>query len=284
MKKLSKIQFLLLNVILLAILILSGAFIGVIYKLYITQFILFFAGLYLIPKSPYTKKTTFVIIFLPILLIYGSGYVYDLIYDEGYLGKPFFWGYIVILLLLYVNQKFDISKKKTIYLFLICSTLLTAYAFYTHIQNDKDKIDVAKTSHIRFKDNIGKEYSLDDFKGKLTLLEFWTTSCSQCPESISKFQEMADKYKFNESIDFRVVNINLNKQQNVSIFNKIESKIKLKKLYANKTIFEQLNFIAAPSILVVNKYGEIVYFGYPNFEKFTQNYLPYIIDKELSKM
>src|SRR5690606_27962657 len=113
----------------------------------------------------------------------------------------------------------------------------------------------------RFIDKTGNEYSLNSFNGKLTLFEFWTTGCANCPESIAKFHELAEQYKSNKSVDFKVVNINLGKRHNDKIFEQIESAIKLERLYTDEDIFKQLNFNVAPTILVLDQQGKIVYFG-----------------------
>lgn len=267
-------------------LIISGAFMGVIYKLFITLIILSFSSWYLLLKSPFSKMTSMAVLFLPILLLYGSGYLFALIYHENsYLGKPFFWGYLVITVFVYVSNRFTFSVNKAMSFLIPFCFLLTAYVYYSSTENEKDIIEISQLENVTvLDDEIQKTVSLNSFHGKLTLFEFWTTSCSQCPESIAKFHELAEQYKSNQSVDFRVVNINLGKRQNEKIFNKIESKIKLKKLYTSDLIFKQLNFNVAPTVLVMNPQGEIVYFGYPNFKKLTQNYLPNIIEKELAKM
>lgn len=283
MKKLSKIQFIILNLIVLVVMIVSGSFLIKLTQLFLTSILLLFVSIYLLNKSPFSKKVTLLIIFLPILLIYGWGYIYDLIYDEGFMGKPFFWSYFLIAILMCISDVY-ISKKKIIYFYIPFSLLLTGYVYYSSTENEKTKIETSQLKSVTFLDETGKKVALDSFQGKLTLFEFWTTSCSQCPESIAKFHELAEHYESNKSVDFKVVNINLGKRHNEKIFEKLESEIKLKKLYANEDIFKQLNFNAAPSVLILDAQGGIVYFGYPNFYKLTQNYLPNIIEKELTKM
>lgn len=283
MKKLSKFQFILLSSIVLIVMIISGAFLIKLIQLFLTSLLLLFASFYLLNKSPFSKKVSLLIIFLPILLIYGWAYIYDLIYDEGFIGKPFFWSYLLIVVLIYLNDTY-ISKKKIIAFFTPFCFLLTAYVYYSSTENEKNKIEISQLKSVVFLDETGKKVALDSFQGKLILFEFWTTSCGQCPESIANFQYLSNQYKSNNNIDFKVVNINLGKRHNQKIFDKIESDIRLKKLYTSEEIFDQLNFNAAPAILVLNENGEIIYFGYPNFKKLTQNYLPNIIEKELIKM
>lgn len=229
--------------------------------------------------------TSMAVLFLPILLLYGSGYLFALIYHENsYLGKPFFWGYLVITVFVYVSNRFTFSVNKAMSFLIPFCFLLTAYVYYSSTKNEKNKIESTQLKKVTFLDEKGKEVALNSFQGKLTLFEFWTTSCAQCPESIANFQKLANQYKSNKNIDFKVVNINLGKRHNQERFHKIEATIYLNKLYTDKQIYKQLNFNVAPTLLVMDSQGKIVYFGYPNFKKLTQNYLPNIIEKELAKM
>ncbi|HUH25382.1 MAG TPA: TlpA disulfide reductase family protein [Flavobacterium sp.] len=285
MKKFSKMQFIFCSLLFLVFLIISGAFMGVIYKLFITLIIMSFCSWYLLLKSPFSKITSIAIIFLPVLLLYGGGYLYALLYHEdSYLGKPFFWGCLVITIFVYVSNKFTFSIIKAMSFLIPFCFLFTAYVYYTSTENKKEDIELTQLEKAQFIDESGNKHTLKTFKGKLTLFEFWTTSCSNCPKSLAQFHELAEQYKSNQNIDFRVVNINLGAKQNETTFSKLESTIKLKKLYASNLIFKQLNFKAAPAILVLDAQGKIAYFGFPNFKKLTQTYLPNIIEKELSKM
>lgn len=283
MKKLSKIQFILFNIIVLIVMIVSGAFLNTLIRLFLTSVFFLLSSLFLFNKSPFSKKTSLLVIFFPILLLYGGGYIYDLIYDEGFFGKPFFWSYLLIAILLCLSEIYKISKKKIIYFFIPFCILLTFYVYNSSTENEKAKIETSQLKSVTFLDETGKEVALTSFQGKLTLFEFWTTSCAQCPESIANFQNLANQYKSNKNIDFRVVNIHLGKRHHKERFNNIESTIYLNKLYTDKQIYKQLNFNVAPTVLVMNSKGDIVYFGYPNFKKLTQNYLPNIIEKELRK-
>ncbi|WCM41074.1 TlpA family protein disulfide reductase [Flavobacterium sp. CBA20B-1] len=284
MKQFSKPQFILLSIVVLIVMIGSGSFLHTLYRLFLTSVFFLLSSFFLFSKSPFSKKTTSIIIFLPILLLYTSMYIYDLFYDEGFIGKPFFWNYLLVAVLVYVNNVYKISKTKIIAFFIPFCLVLTAYVYYSRTENEKNKIETSQLKRVTFLDEKGNEVPLNSFQGKLTLFEFWTTSCAQCPESISKFHELAEQYKSNKNIDFKVVNINLGKRHNEKIFKKIESSITLEKLYASELIFKQLNFNVAPTVLVIDPQGKIVYFGYPNFKKLTRNYLPNIIEEELTKM
>lgn len=282
MKKLSKIQFVCLNVVLLITLIGSGGFLPVIYKLLLTCILFFFAAWYLLKKTPFSKNISFVIIFLPVLFIYGFGYIYGLVYDEAYLGKPFFWTYLVLAIILYVKDSYQFSKLKLIAFYVVFCLISAGITHYTTVENRAKKIEYSAFDQVKFRDKEGNQYSFDSFKGKLTILEFWSVVCVNCPESMTKVQNFAEQYKNDERIDFYLVNVEL--KENDRRLKKIEDQYHLKKLYIEKDKFEELNIQATPGMIVLNPEGEIVFAGYPNFNKFKHNYIVDILEKEIDKL
>ena len=93
-------------------------------------------------------------------------YIYDLIYDEGFLGKPFFWSYLLVAALVYVNNIYKISKTKIIVFFIPFCLLLTAYVYYSSTENEKNKIEPSQLKSVAFLDEKGKEVPLNSFQGK----------------------------------------------------------------------------------------------------------------------
>jgi len=282
--KFSKMQFILLNITLLIVMIVSGAFLDIFTRLFLTSILLLFSCIFLLDKTPFSKITSLCIIFLPLLLIYGGGYIYDLIYDEGFIGKPFFWSYLLIAVLVYASVTYRISKKKIVSFFIPFCFFLTVYVYYTSVEDEKRKIEVSQLGKVRFADKKGNEYALSSFKDKLTLFEFWTIYCPNCPESMTKFQSLANEYKNDKRVDFKLVNVQVGTNKKLNRIEKMEAPFHLDKLYAENELFIQLNFNTVPAVLVIDSQGEVVYLGYPNFNKQTQNYLPNIVKSELDKI
>ncbi|HSK72570.1 MAG TPA: TlpA disulfide reductase family protein, partial [Pyrinomonadaceae bacterium] len=49
-----------------------------------------------------------------------------------------------------------------------------------------------------------KNFDLNDLKGKVVLVTFWTTRCAPCVSGISRFNQLADEYK-NQNVVFLAV-------------------------------------------------------------------------------
>jgi thiol-disulfide isomerase/thioredoxin/Flp pilus assembly protein TadD len=56
------------------------------------------------------------------------------------------------------------------------------------------------------KDISGKAVKLDDFKGKLIVMDFWGSWCPPCRAELPKFQALYEKYKDNKNVAFLAMN------------------------------------------------------------------------------
>ena len=183
------------------------------------------------------------IVFVPLLFLYGGAYIFAILNNEdNYLGKPYFWGILLVYFLILIKNKF---KVKNIYAILIAVSLsfsVTAFDYYFINSNKASSINQSKAKEVFFTNLNNEKIVLSSFKGKLTLIEFWTTSCGGCLESLRSFQDLAKLCETNDEIEFVTVNINLGKYQDTIQKRKIEGQIQLLKLNTEKSIYEQLNF------------------------------------------
>ena len=111
-------------------------------------------------------------------------------------------------------------------------------------------------SSVTFEDFTNKEISLDDYKGKLVIINFWATWCAPCKKEMPSLDSLYQNSNF-KNLEVLAVNM---EQPNTAKTKKFFDDIKIKKL---KIFFDsKLNFVkefklrGVPTTIVINKKGE----------------------------
>lgn len=66
---------------------------------------------------------------------------------------------------------------------------------------------------LKFQDEAGKSISLEKYKGKYVVIDFWATWCGPCKETSPVFEFQAKNFKFNDKIVFLSANIDEDKNK-----------------------------------------------------------------------
>ena len=108
---------------------------------------------------------------------------------------------------------------------------------------------------VTFKDIKQKDVNLDDFKGKLLMLNFWATWCAPCKEEMPSLDDLQSNTKLN---NLKIFPINIG-QEDVSkskIFFK-ELNIKNLDIYfdAPITLAKKFSLRGVPTTILFNKKG-----------------------------
>lgn len=103
----------------------------------------------------------------------------------------------------------------------------------------------------------GDSLTLSNLRGKFVLLDFWFVGCGACVMSIPTLNEIQEIYKRNE---LEVIGINTDKI-NVEIIANYCSRrdMNYKNVWNSNSISEEYNVHAAPTFILIDKQGEIVY-------------------------
>ena len=107
-----------------------------------------------------------------------------------------------------------------------------------------------------FKDINQKDVKLDDFKGKLVILNFWATWCAPCKEEMPSLDDLQSDINFN---NLKIFPINIG-QENVS-----KSKFFFKELDIQNldiyidapiTLAKKFSLRGVPTTILLNKQGK----------------------------
>ena len=166
--------------------------------------------------------------------------------------------------------------------------LLFIYLLFPSITSADQKLDIKnlkihkepkKVNDIMFKNSDDITIFLDDFKGKLVVINFWATWCAPCREEMPSLDILQSNKNFQDLI---VLPINVgkeNKEKAKKFFNDL--KIKNIKLYYDDSVklANTFSLIGLPTTIFIDKDGDefariigSVDFGDQNFIKWLLNY------------
>lgn len=110
--------------------------------------------------------------------------------------------------------------------------------------------------------NTDKELTLEDLKGKVVLIEFWTFGCYNCTNTLPYLKDWYGKYK---SDSFEMIGIHCPEFDNERNFENVKTSveelgIKYPVLTDNEfSIWRKFDVHAWPTIFLIDKKGEIRY-------------------------
>jgi peroxiredoxin len=118
----------------------------------------------------------------------------------------------------------------------------------------------------------GSQQTTDDLKGKVTLVNFWATSCTTCVAEMPKITATYDKYK-SRGYDTLAVAMSYDPPSyvvNYAQTRKLPFKVAIDNTGAVARAWGDVQL--TPTTYIVNKRGEIVkrYVGEPNFAELHQ--------------
>ena len=118
------------------------------------------------------------------------------------------------------------------------------------IKNPKKYEDVV------FKDINQKNVDLDDFKGKLIILNFWATLCAPCKEEMPSLDELQSNTKLN---NIKIFPINIG-QEDISASESFFKELNIKNLDiyidAPITLAKKFSLRGIPTTILFNKEGK----------------------------
>jgi len=163
----------------------------------------------------------------------------------------------------FYSSRIPIEKINKYYLNLSPSIKNSSYA-----NRVKNKIEIVENSKIgkqspffKTHDIEGNEFSLEMYKGKYIVLDFWADWCAPCIESLPELKKLFQKYNLK---GLEIVGFSLDKD--VESWKKAVNKNKIygwKHIYVGRqniygdSIFKSFNVNSIPALILINKKGII---------------------------
>ena len=111
-------------------------------------------------------------------------------------------------------------------------------------------------SSIIFEDFLGNEISLKDYKGKLIIINFWTTWCVPCKKEMPSLDNL---YQYNNFNNLKIFAVNI-EQPNPAKTKQFFIDLKIKKLAIffdyNLNFVKKFKLRGVPTTVLINKKGE----------------------------
>ena len=179
---------------------------------------------------------------------------------------------------MFINQKIIKFLLFLLFSFIIFSSI--SHSNQVVLPNNIVQHKISKPiSSIVFEDFLGNDVNLNNYRGKLIIINFWATWCAPCKEEMPSLDSLYQDFNF-KNLKIFAVNI---EQPNQTKTKKFFKELKIKKL---KIFFDKnLNFVkefklrGVPTTILVNKNGEefariagSIDFQDKNFLKWLLNY------------
>lgn len=130
------------------------------------------------------------------------------------------------------------------------------YVTYSHLREG------AEAPTFALKNYKGEIYRLEDYRGKVLVVDVWATWCKGCIEKLPYFLEMREKYKGRDDIEFITISID-----EASVFNTWKyataryKLLELTNLIASRQLCDfadNYNITGIPRYFIIDKEGKIV--------------------------
>jgi thiol-disulfide isomerase/thioredoxin len=145
-------------------------------------------------------------------------------------------------------------------LLIICIYLITVNFSYAFEKPNLKNLVLIKNpkiyENVVFMDIKQKKVNLDDFKGKLIILNFWATWCAPCKEEMPSLDELQSNTKLN-NLKIFPINIGQEERSKSEWFFK-ELNIKNLDIYIDApiTLAKKFSLRGVPTTIIFNKEGK----------------------------
>jgi thiol-disulfide isomerase/thioredoxin len=260
----SKLKFVFISILILIVGICVGAFSQT--ARFFVLALLYSLGVFLLKQNPFQKKSTGILVFiLPFILLIIPFEIYALFY-KSYLGLPMFLGGILGISFTLIFAESNIKKiGYSLLLFVVFLGIISFYLpnYFVYIYEEKNKILENQLPNIVLHDESNNIVDIQSFRNKITVIDFWSTSCGVCIKKFPEFEELKNEYKNDSSIAFYSLNLP-NKRDKNDVASEFTNEYSFSKLYGNFETADKLLIKKVPQCMIIDKNLKIRYIGFLN--------------------
>ena len=149
-----------------------------------------------------------------------------------------------------------LTHKFLLVIFYLLSTVISYSAEQPNFKNLIVYSQTKKLKNIEFKNNFNEIIKLNDYKGKLVILNFWATWCAPCREEMPYLDTLQSINKL-ENLKIFPINVGKEKIEKVEKFF-LELKIKNLDIYFDDSVklANLFSLRGIPTTIILNKKGE----------------------------
>ena len=149
-----------------------------------------------------------------------------------------------------------LTHKFLLVIFYLLSTVISYSAEQPNFKNLIVYSETKKLKNIEFKNNFNEIIKLNDYRGKLVILNFWATWCAPCREEMPDLDKLQSINKL-ENLKIFPINVGKEKIEKAEKFF-LELKIKNLDIYFDDSVklANLFSLRGIPTSIIINKDGE----------------------------
>ena len=142
-------------------------------------------------------------------------------------------------------------------IFLPVLAILIGILLFQNLRTSESEEFVGKQFDYDSASSTGESINKEALLGSVVVVNFWATHCPSCLEDITHLKDLLEELRHD---DFRIVGINLNRQENLDEFFQFRESLPWPSLYGSDAVSlgEMYKVSKIPRVMLLDRKGTIV--------------------------